>query len=83
MHATRLMNIKPKSSKDLAATSATDTATDKISKADLLMSRDLNKYMNQLKYAKKLCDRRMKGFDNGSMDDDNLDETLMEREVHK
>lgn len=28
------------------------------------MSRDLNQYNNQLKYAKKICEKRIKGFCN-------------------
>jgi sorting nexin-25 len=78
MHTTRLMNIKPKNAADHV--NSVDPS-EKTTKADLLMSRDLNKYMNQLKYAKKLCDIRMRGFDTGFMDDvENVDEA-MEREV--
>ena len=36
------------------------------------MSRDLKQYNNQLKYAKKLCERRIKGFNNVISDNDIL-----------
>ena len=83
MHTTRLSNIKQKT-KDVATGPSSDGdkgGSSGSGKADLLMSRDLHKYMNQLKYAKLLCDRRMKGFDNGFIDDVEHVEDLVEREA--
>jgi hypothetical protein len=76
IHSTMISNLKRSK---LSNSFSNDT-----NKGELLMSRDLEKYINQLKYAKKLCERRIKGFNNVISDNDNVlseKRNFVEREV--